>query len=210
MLSLPQIQRSVLSGDTDQILMDLARHGTLLPLPIRLELSQSSRGCLGLALRRVAELTHGPTGLSRGILERLLLAESGDEGNAAALAATLAGLCRAMAYGTVDEDLETDVREQVEAGWLMLAGLQEADGLLGGEGADEMDRVRLSAFVVYLLGPMREDVRYLDVSSLLTALEDRRPLDDARAEELVDVALATWPRGVGAGDRRIGSAMLAA
>ncbi|MEQ9461744.1 MAG: hypothetical protein RIG82_12410 [Phycisphaeraceae bacterium] len=199
MLSLPQIQRHVLSSDTDQLLGDLARNGTLLPLPIRLQLSHSIEAGLGLALRRVAELTHGPTQLSRTIMERLLMSQQTLEGQEiVVLVAQMAGLARALSLGVVDADLETPVLQRLRELSFTLASLQASDGLLGTTtDCREADRVRSSAFAVYLLAPVRDEVSLVGIAALLTALEERRPLDDPGSEELVEVALATWPRGQG-------------
>jgi hypothetical protein len=205
MLSLPQIQRHLLSGEHDQLLHDLSRNGTLLPLPIRIQLAGSASACRALALRRVAELTHGPTLVSRIILDRLISAEAerGHDGDSVvALAAQLAGLARALALETVDPDEAEAVHLRMGELAFRLSAMQGSDGLLGGsEDQRDADRVRNSAFAVYLLAPVHEAASGLDLAALLTALEERRPLDDSSAEELVEVALSTWPRGHQPGKR---------
>ncbi|QDU71320.1 hypothetical protein [Mucisphaera calidilacus] len=194
MLSLPQIQRHLLDRDYDQLLIDLVRNGTLLPMPLRLRLSQSPGGCLGLALRRVVELTHGPTHLGNTIFDGLL-AECVTDHDPIVLAACLSGIERARALGAVGPDQADALEQCANRLWFALAQRQQHTGLLGAEpDRTETDLALTSAFVVYLLAPVSSRAHHLDLSGLLTALEDRRPLDDRAAEELVQVALASWPR----------------
>lgn len=194
MLSLPQLQRHLLAQDHDQLLVDLHRNGTLLPLPIRVRLSQSHAACLGLALRRVVEITHGPTHLSRSIIDQLLASpETHDD--PVTLAAHLSGIERVLLLGSCDPDQHFVLRQQADQLWERLTHLQHPTGLLAAPSDHtETDFALSSAFLLYLIAPISHHARYLDLGLLLTALEDRRPLPDAAAEELVQVALAAWPR----------------
>ncbi len=65
MLSLHTIERALETADHDRLVREVAANGLSLPLPLRVRLSSSEAAAVALGLRRVAELTYGPTALSR-------------------------------------------------------------------------------------------------------------------------------------------------
>jgi len=80
MLSTNLIERAFVSRDHDRLLRDLAANGMVMPLPLRVKLGAGAVAPVALALRRLAELTYGPTPLRRAMLRRLLEAQREDGG----------------------------------------------------------------------------------------------------------------------------------
>jgi len=78
MLSTNLIERAFVSRDHDRLLRDLAANGMVMPLPLRVKLGAGAVAPVALALRRLAELTYGPTPLRRAMLRRLLEAQRPD------------------------------------------------------------------------------------------------------------------------------------
>ncbi|MFN3169060.1 MAG: hypothetical protein ACE37H_18590, partial [Phycisphaeraceae bacterium] len=104
MLSISAIDRALDSRDYDRLLRDLSRNGLIMPLPLRVQLAESAAGARGLGLRRLVELTYGPTALTRQLVADLLRAQlpTGAVADAAGRASCLltaafaAGLGRAL------------------------------------------------------------------------------------------------------------------
>ncbi len=72
MLSVYLIERYFKRGRWDSLLDGLAGNGLEMPLPLRARLSGSPTAVTALALRRVGQLSWGPTALSRAMRERLV------------------------------------------------------------------------------------------------------------------------------------------
>ncbi len=164
MLSVSLIERTLETRDYDRLLRDLADNGMALPLSVRLRFGQSPTAPLALALRRLVELTYGPTALSRHLVDRLLRDQLPDgsfpgdaEGSTQlrdplATATALAGLGRVAADhpATVGDAL----RAGLDRGYAALAELQDCDGLFSAPADRSLaDRALTTAFIVSLLGP---------------------------------------------------------
>ena len=80
MLSLTRMQQLVDSGREQHLLREIVRNGLSLPLPLQVHLASSRVAPLALALRRLAELTYGPTDLATTLTRRLLDLQ-GDDGS---------------------------------------------------------------------------------------------------------------------------------
>ncbi|MEM1212795.1 MAG: hypothetical protein AAGI68_10915 [Planctomycetota bacterium] len=184
MISVSLIDRCLLKKDHDRLLRELARNGLVMPLGLQARLSQAPIAVTALGLRRLTELTYGPTPQALRFTQQLLDAQRADGHfnpqapphlvqdapgvSPLATAAAIAALHR-VAQDLPDtnqrRELENACRLAVEA----LAESQCDDGLFA-EPADQTheDRLLTSAFIMYLL------------------------TTDARFQELVDrTALAT-------------------
>ena len=174
MLSVSLIERTLETADHDRLLRDLADNGLVLPLPIRIALAQSDAAVLALALRRLVELTYGPTDLSRRLIDRLLHAqrpdgafagESDHQADPLVSAVVLAALSKAAAdHPAVASPA---LKLALEHGYAALAQLQDCDGLFCAPADRTLaDRARTTAFIFHLLTPVpgfRVAVRLLDV-----------------------------------------------
>src|SRR5689334_21136730 len=78
MLSVNLIQRHFQAQRLDSLLDALSANGLELPLPLRIRLGQVNASAVAMALRRVIELTYGPTGLSRDLANHLVKAQQPD------------------------------------------------------------------------------------------------------------------------------------
>ncbi|MEM6853471.1 MAG: hypothetical protein AAF593_03590, partial [Planctomycetota bacterium] len=151
MLSVSLIERTLETRDYDRLLRDLSDNGLALPLSIRLRFGQAPTAPLALALRRLVELTYGPTTLSRRLVDRLIQDQNpdgsfssdqdpsapgndetpGGPGNGdrdpLTTAVVLAGLGRVAADhpAAVGDELQTSL----DRGYAALAELQDCDGL---------------------------------------------------------------------------------
>ncbi len=179
-------------------------------LPLRLRLLQSQAGLLGLALRRLTELTYGPTTLSRDMTAALLemRAEDGSFGHevetrnspshAATIPDPLATAVAAAALGAMQRQWRASPSPQVAAAHhtalAALGGMQVGDGLFACP-ADRNtgERELTAAAILWLLGDdplFRSLVRYGD---LCTCLEER--FDDLAADTRNLAAQALRPSG---------------
>lgn len=160
MLSVSLIERTLETRDYDRLLRDLADNGMDMPLSLRLRLGQSPTAPLGLALRRLVELTYGPTALSRQLVDRLLREQQpdgtfpgdADDGrDVLATAAALAGLGRVAADhpAAVGDEL----RAGLDRGFAAMGECQDCDGLFTAPADRSLaDRALTTAFILSLLG----------------------------------------------------------
>jgi len=198
MLSIRTIDRALQSKDYDRLLSDLARNGLVLPLPLRVQLAESPAGARGLGLRRLVELTYGPTALTRDLVRRLIACQSpgGAVMDAAGrvrclLTASLAaGLGRALRD---HDDRLGELRQTIQPAYQLaldaLAQMQRTDALFAGpQDQDPHDRLLTSAFIAYLLLDTPGFASACRGHELLSKLEDR--LDDCRPQtaQLIDMA----------------------
>lgn len=72
MLSISRIERQFEAREHQRLLRSVLNNGLPLPLPLSRRLEQSAAASVAIALRRVIELTHGPTPLSQAMLASLL------------------------------------------------------------------------------------------------------------------------------------------
>lgn len=162
MLSVNLIERTLETGDFDRLLRDLSDNGTPLPLPLRVRLGAGSTAGIGLALRRLVELTYGPTELSRRLLDRLVSAQRPDgafaidhaddpEADPLTTAVAVAALERvATDHAAARTDLLDDALARGQAA---LFAMQGGDGLFTAPSDRSIaDRSMTTAFIVFLLG----------------------------------------------------------
>jgi len=182
MLSAPMIERRFENQEYDQLLESLTRNGLTIPLPLRVRLSAGPAGPLGLGLRRLVELTYGPTALSRQMTHALLGLQNGDGSFAGAEPRDpLATACAAAALGRVHSEhpaaREPHFEQARIAAIACLASQQDASGLFrGGDERTETDAATSSAFVLYLLGSdelFRRSIRYAELLGWFEEHEQR-------------------------------------
>jgi hypothetical protein len=150
-----------------------------LPLPLRIRLGQVPAAAVAMALRRVIDLTYGPTGLSRDLVSHLLKAQQPDgsygyDPLATAAVASALGRLIAEQSAAAGEEART-ARERALA---PLAAMQGEAGLFRGSdlGVDrtEQERAQCTAFILFLLAGdegFQQAVRFAD---LLNWFEQRQ------------------------------------
>jgi hypothetical protein len=78
MITAHQIQRYFHARHFEPLLRGVSPIGLELPMPLRLRLAGQPAAVIALALRRVLEITYGPTALSRELTEALLQMQNDD------------------------------------------------------------------------------------------------------------------------------------
>lgn len=203
MLSIQLIDKTLQQGDHDRLLRELARNGLVMPLPLRVRLGGSGIGATAMGLRRLVELTYGPTALGRELAERLIAAVVpgtgvlNDEGQpcpvlTAAAAAGLGRLLRDHGHLMGEDHPPTQQahREAIDA----LARMQAADGLFAGPvDRTAEDRLLVSAFIAYLLLDDHAFASRCQRHALLTALEEQRDRAAPATAELIEMARMSGP-----------------
>ena len=176
MLSMHLIDRLFRSGQYDKMLQGLSDNGMDLPLPLRVRLSQSPVSALALGLRRVVDLTYGPTPLSEQMVAGLLEAqdESGSfQGDPLATALAAGALTRLIheheSLAGHDDGSVVDPHLPVarDRALAALAGMQDGDGLFAFRNDRTwQDRALVGAFICWQLGgddAFRAAVRFVDL-----------------------------------------------
>lgn len=198
MLSIRTIDRALQSKDYDRLLRDLGQNGLVMPLPLRVQLAESPAGARGLGLRRLVELTYGPTALTREWIHKLIACQSPSgavmdaAGRASCLltAAFAAGLGRAMRdHGDRLGDSEGQVRGAYEQALSALSDMQQHDAcFMGPQDRHPHDRLLTTAFIAYLLLDAPGFASQCRGHELLSVLEDQ--LDECPKEtaQLIDMA----------------------
>lgn len=192
MLSVTQIQKLFNSQDHTRMITNLADNGAALPLPLQARLTQPA-ATAGLGLRRLTELTYGPTSLSRDMIDSLLDTQLPDGSfpgqvdhdplTTAAAAAGLAATLREQrpAPGSTPDPRSTQALENALAS---LAGMQDAEGLFRhSDDRTEQDRALTSAFILFLLARLpgfRETCRFADLMTWFDERADRLDEDTAQ------------------------------
>ncbi len=185
MLSDNLIKRLFDTQDHGRMIGCLAENGTTMPLALQVRLTQPV-AAMGLGLRRLVELTYGPTALSREMTDALLdgqLPDGSFQGACdrdplatAAAAAGLAAVLRDHAHAGQPVHL-VDALDRALAS---LATMQMEDGLFcHGDDRTLEDRALTSAFVLLLLARLqgfRETSRFADLMTWFDERADR--LDD--------------------------------
>lgn len=198
MLSINTIDRALEAKDYDHLLRDLGRNGLVMPLPLRVQLAESAAGARGLGLRRVIELTFGPTSLTRQIIRDLIRTQSpmgavlDAAGRPSCLltAAFVAGLGRALRdHGDRLGADYSEIESAYDHALAALASMQRGDALFAGPQDDSLsDRLLTSAFIAYLLIDAPGFAAACHGHDLLSALEDNMDTCDANTEQLIDMA----------------------
>ena len=206
MISISLIERSLDQQDHDRLLRDLAANGLTLPLSLRMQLCDSLTAIRGLALRRIVELTYGPTARSRELTGQLIRAVESEtapctgEATAAigstsldvlSLAAALAGLSRvATDQPAADDD---KLRQTLDQGYRQLAALQDCDGLFTGINDRSLgDRALTTAFLLSLVGSCPDFTRQLRTHELQSWFDRHDGRLDRPTQQLWDLACIGW------------------
>jgi hypothetical protein len=211
MLSVNLLERTLDAGDYDRLLRELSDNGLSLPLAIQVALASNPAAVQGLALRRLVELTYGPTTLSKQLQAELRNAQGADGGFAAAsaeggsqeqmcdalcTAAALSGLARVM----IDHPAAAEtaaLAEPLGRGFARLGRLQDCDGLFTAPADRSLaDRALTTAFVVQLLGAVpefRSSVRLYELRDWFDRHEDRLDRQVRGLWELAQVNLLDLP-----------------
>lgn len=198
MLSIHAIDRCLDTKDYDRLLRDLDRNGLVMPLPLRVQLAESPVGAKGLGLRRLIELTYGPTALSRQLIASLIRAQSptgaaldaADRPSCLLTAALAAGLGRVLRdhqgrYG----ELLGDVHAAYGRALACLATMQDEDGLFAGpQDRDKQDRLLTSAFIAYLLLDSPDFAGTCRGHALLSVLEENLDMCGSDSQALIQMA----------------------
>ena len=205
MLSVHQIERHFRARHLDTLLRGVAPIGLDLPLPLMVRLSAEPVAVIALALRRVLELTYGPTALSRELTAAILDKQNNDgsfgegatgnvdgPGDPLATAAVVAAL---TALGR--EHANTPHPEAALARERAIAALanSQADTGLFQSSADrtDEDRVLSGAFILTLLAgdeDFRQSVRFAD---LLNWFDEHAQELDPNAQMLVRLGRVEAP-----------------
>lgn len=196
MLSLHLIERHFHQQRLEQLFDDLLGEARAAGLPLKLRLLQSSAALVGLALRRLAELTYGPSDLSREMIDLLLAAQAPDGSVDHDPLATAAA---AAAFAAMDQQWQAALpqhtaaaREQAVAA---LAAMQADDSLFH-YSADRTTAQRrlVAAAILWLLAGDTLSATVIRHSDLCTYFEER--LDDLPPEVRALVLPALRPRTV--------------
>ena len=201
MLSIHTIDRTLETRDYDRLLRDLGRNGLVMPLPLRVQLAESSVGAKGLGLRRLVELTYGPTALAKQLIAGLVRAQSptGAALDAAGRPSCLLTAALAAGLGRVLRDhagrnaaFVDEVQAAYDRALAALASMQRADGLFAGpQDRDDRDRQLTSAFIAYLLLDSPGFASICRGHTLLSVLEDSLEWASADVQQLVQMARLT-------------------
>ena len=182
MISVHMIARMFETRQFDRLLGALAGNGLALPLPVRAVLLQSPVGVIALALRRLAELTYGPTEAARAMLGELLEAQAADGAFERCPVATAAAAAALRQLADQPAGYDPEVGLAHERAIAALAGMQRDDGLFAtGDDRTVDDRETTSAFVLYLLAgdePFRQAVRMHDLMNWFDERAAERRLGD--------------------------------
>ena len=203
MLSIQLIDKTLQTGDHDRLLRELARNGLVMPLPLRVRLGGSPTGATAMGLRRLVELTYGPTALGRELCEHLISAivpgagVLDDQGQPCPVltAAAAAGLGRLLRdHGHLMGEDHTMAQDAHRLAIDALARMQAGDGLFAGPvDRTAEDRLLVSAFIAYLLLDDHAFAARCQRHPLLTALEEQRDHAQPAAAELIEMARMSGP-----------------
>lgn len=203
MLSIQLIDKTLQTQDHDRLLRELCRNGLVMPLPLRVRMGSAPIGAAALGLRRLVELTYGPTALSRELTAMLVHAVQPGrgvldaEGQACPVltAAVAAGLGRLVRdHGPLLGDsliaAESAHHHAIEA----LERMQDGGGLFAGPSdRSTSDRLLASAFIAYLLLDDPAFAGRCRRHALLTALEECRDRADGPTADLIEMARMSGP-----------------
>lgn len=199
MITAHRLQKWFETGRYETILDGLAANGLLLPLPLRIRLTQIPAGVVALGLRRLLELTYDPASPTADGMRRWLLTAQSPDGSFAgdplATAAVAAAMIRLDRHCSpslpslrCDRDDSPVVRAYQRA-LDALAAMQDQDGLFHApEDRTPADRTLAAAFVAYLLADepvFRQVVRFAD---LMDTLAENHEALDAEAQAILDIA----------------------
>jgi hypothetical protein len=182
MLSLHLIERHYRQQRLEQLFDELLGEARAAGLPLKLRLLQSPATLVSLALRRLAELTFGPSDLSREMLDLLLAAQESDGSFDHDPLATAAA---AAAFAAMDQQWHAHLSQTAaaarERAVAALADMQADDSLFH-HSADRATAQRqlVAAAILWLLAGDPLAAAVIRHSDLCTYFEER--LDDLPAE----------------------------
>ncbi len=179
----------------------VAENGLEMPLPLRIRLSQGPVPAIALALRRLTDLTYGPTPVSRDMTAALLArqrpqggfaAGDADEADPLATATAVAALNQILAdHPAAATDTVISARDRALAA---LAGMQDDEGLFRCvDDRSDTQRGLVAAFILSLLASdekFRPSVRWAD---LMSWFEQRLHRLDSDTTALYRLARAADP-----------------
>lgn len=210
MLSVYQIQRHFQTGHFDPLLRGVAPIGMALPLPLQVRLSGQPAAVIALALKRVLELTYGPTALSRELTAALLDRQNADgsfgeaastgmtstgaisQGDPLATASAIAALgAREREHASAPHPEAAIARERAIAA---LAYSQADDGLFHcpADRTDD-DRAMTGLFILSLLAGDEEFHHAARTADLMTWLDEHADEFDHSAANLWRIARIDAP-----------------
>lgn len=184
MLSVNLIQKLFDTQDHSRMIGCLADNGTTLPLAVQARLTQSIAAA-GLGLRRLVELSYGPTALSSAMTDTLLAGQQPDgsfqgtcDRDPLVTAGAVAGLSAVLreydGQAAVDSPVLADAIDRALAS---LNAMQMEDGLFcHGDDRTIEDRALTSAYVLFLLARQprfREAIRFADLMTWFDERADR-------------------------------------
>ena len=178
MLSVYQIERQLRLRHWDVLLRGIVPLGMELPLPLHIRLSQQPVAVMGLALRRVCELTYGPTAVSRDIA-CTLLAEQRSDGSFGVAGPDPLATAAAINALTLLETSQPNhglasVPAAIDRALLVLAAMQDDDGLFNApDDRTEDDRATTASFVLAILAGNEAFRRVLRFADLMTWFDER-------------------------------------
>lgn len=208
MLRADMIQRQFEAGEHEKLLRSVAENGLELPLPLRLRLSQGPVPAIALALRRLTELTYGPTPLSHDMTDALLARQmtggeadgafvaGGDGPDPLATATVVAALSQVIAdHPAAATPPIVQARDRALAA---LTNMQTGDGLFYcSDDRDDTQRGLVAAFILSLLAgdeKFRATVRWADLLGWFEQRTHRLDEDTARLYRLARAVDPSRPR----------------
>lgn len=181
MLSVHHIERHFRHQHWEPLLRGVSPCVTDLPLPLHVRLSQQPAAVIALALRRVVELTYGPTTLSADLTDALLAHRRPDgsfDGDPLATAAAADALARLIAEHLGAASRLADAHHRAVDS---LAAMQDGDGLFAAhDDRTTQDRAMSSAFILSLLAghePFRQSVRFGELLGWFADRDDALPAE---------------------------------
>jgi hypothetical protein len=177
MITANLIQRHYQAGHLDQLLVAVSG-GLNLPLSLRIRLSQSPACALALGLRRLAELTYGPTDLGREMIDELLGCQDADGSFASdPLATACAAAALVRLGGERDQWADGRIEPACERALAALAAMQGDDGLLAyPTDRTWQQRALVNAFILFLLAhdaAFRAAMRLAELMDWFEQCQDR-------------------------------------
>jgi len=193
MLSITLIQRLFDAQDYSRMIGCLADNGVTLPLALQSRLSHTV-GANGMALRRLVELSYGPSSLSRAMTDALLEQQLPDgafqgmcDRDPLATAAAAAGL--ASVIREHGRQQAPHLAHALDRALASLSTMQTQDGLFRhGDDRTEQDRAMTSAFVLFLLARLADFRQATRFADLMTWFDERADRLDEDIQQLYHMA----------------------